>query len=526
MRRRLRNRYGRSRRIGEVARVVGLRDVESASLEAIDRRRLELWVLTTVVVASVGLGMFLVTGDADLRLPFPSSALRGSIVALALAFCAYAVEKEFHLRKLARLLVDERLLTQSLSTRVSELSEVLQASRAMNSVLDVEQVLEVILSSAVDILDADSGSVMLAEDEQLRTISALGNRQAEDVRVPFGEGIAGHVAVSREPVLISGRTSAQQFPGSPDRERDVRSAISVPLINRDELLGVLNVNARAEADFGQHDLRALSVFGEQAATAIANARLYQLEQERVAQLEEVDRMKREFITAINHDLRTPLTILLGGATIARRQGISAEERDRFLGAIERQANQLAGMIDALLVAAELDRDPEAGALGSCDAAEVARTFAADLESLERAVVCEAPASCPVVGAEATVRRIISNLVDNAFKHGAPPVSLRVVPAGDRVEIVVRDAGGGIPTEHHDRVFDRFFRIDPNRTRPGMGLGLSIVRSLVVACRGEIEIAQPEDGGTEIRVTLERRPELQSVDAEATQAAADPRHAGT
>src|SRR5262249_45347759 len=99
-----------------------------------------------------------------------------------------------------------------------------------------------------------------------------------------GDGVAGFVALRREPVLIEGQADADRFPGLTDRDPYVDSSMSVPLVHRAELQGVLNVNAPIGRSFTEYDLRALSVVAEQAGQAIANARLYEAERAHVAAL--------------------------------------------------------------------------------------------------------------------------------------------------------------------------------------------------------------------------------------------------
>ena len=266
-------------RIDEVVRheaqIVGLRSVDVPTLEDVEHRRLHLWlvmvfIVIAVSIATVGLSWF---GTID-DLPLDGPAATLSLLGLVLAFSAYSIEKELHLRRLTSVLVDERVLVTALGTRLEELSALLDAGRAMNAVLELEEVLRRILDSALDLLGATDGSVLLTGEsgDELHAVCVRGNDAARDAVVPFGKGVAGRVALSREPLLIQGDLTH-------DRPDHPRSAMSVPLVHRDELLGVLNVNVRDDAGrtFDEYDLRALSLFGEHAASAIANARLYEAE---------------------------------------------------------------------------------------------------------------------------------------------------------------------------------------------------------------------------------------------------------
>ncbi|MDQ3106879.1 MAG: sensor histidine kinase, partial [Actinomycetota bacterium] len=117
-----------------------------------------------------------------------------------------------------------------------------------------------------------------------------------------------------------------------------------------------------------------------------------------------------------------------------------------------------------------------------------------------------PTAVVVQGRPDSLRRVFTNLVDNAFKHGVGPVQISIAQhtgdSGDAVDVSVRDAGPGVPVEDRERIFERFWRIDKNRQTPGIGLGLSIVQGLVVACGGKVWTEAPDHGdGAVFRVRL-------------------------
>src|SRR5262245_44545447 len=122
-------------RIRREARIVGLRDIELPSLEAVERRRVQLWMLTVVLLGALAS----LTGHTPALLN--PNVMRIGIIVLTFGYCAYALEQEVHLRKLTRLLLDERLVTVALTNRVHELASMLQAGRAVNSVLQLDSVL-------------------------------------------------------------------------------------------------------------------------------------------------------------------------------------------------------------------------------------------------------------------------------------------------------------------------------------------------------------------------------------------------
>lgn len=501
--------------IARAARGAGI-DERAPSLEALGRRRLEVWGLLIFVLCSVGLLLGLdPTSDSQGTTWVSPAGLRLAVVALVLGVAAYAVDKERRLRRLERLVVDERVRASSLGRRLDELTAIVAAGKAVNSVLDLDEVLDVILRAALDLLDGGYGSVMLVQsDATLRIAAASGERALPDEELRLGESIAGRVASTARPLLVNGPADQQRFPGHQPRT-DVESAMCVPLVHRGELLGVLNVNATAARQFDDYDLQVLTLFAEAAAIAIANARLFAGEQAHVSELLELDRLKSEFVASVSHELRTPLTSV-ANAVVAIRRTESEDTRAELLDIIERQARRLSLMVEEMLESTRVERPGVLPLLRPVDVAALVRLVALEWQMASRPVSVEAPETCEVRADPEALRRVLGNLIENAFKHGAAPVTVTVEPRAEQVVVSVVDHGPGVPEADRQRVFDRFHRLDASRDRPGVGLGLSIVRGLVTACGGTVWVDEAEDGGAAFRVALARRVETEDRNDHRTQ----------
>lgn len=276
---------GPRERTRQAAVVAGLSSFDVPSLESVERRRLQLWTLALGLLVAVASAFAVVVALRGAILPdwLPLRVVQAALLGLVALFALYALEKEKQLRRLAHLLTEERILTVSLTERLSEVNALLEAGRAINLDLELRDVLARIANAALELLGGRDASVMLVHGEsELRTVAAAGHSAAHGARVRFGQGIAGRAAANREPFLVRGAVDrpapaaeiADLLPPTPE------SAMSVPLVHRGDLLGVLNVNARPPRLFTEHDLRALAVFGAQASAAVANARL--LEEQRLA----------------------------------------------------------------------------------------------------------------------------------------------------------------------------------------------------------------------------------------------------
>jgi two-component system, OmpR family, sensor histidine kinase KdpD len=471
------------------ARLVGLRGFSTPTLEDVERRRLQLWLVTVVILVGACAAIGLASADHP-------HILRVGVAALAVAFTGYTVEKELHLRRLTRMLVEERVLSAGLNNRLQELTALLEAGKAINSVLDLASVLEIILGSASQLLEARGGSIMLLEGgERLRALCVRGNDAAAGAVARLDEGIAGRVAASGEPVVVNGHIGGRIQP--------VESAMCVPLSHRGELLGVLNVNAGVGRSYTEYDLRALGLFAEQAASAIANARLYETERRHVAELMELERQKSEFLAAVSHDLRTPLTTMVGCTKTLQRRNLPEEHRMELAAMVDRQGERLRTMIEDLLAAARLEAEAPP-ARETVELRAILDEVVAESAISDRPVSLEAPAAVDVLGTPESLRRIVCNLVDNAFKYGAPPVLITVESRPDgKVLLSVLDHGEGIPAADRERVFERFCRLDVSRHTTGIGLGLPIVQGLVASCGGSVWADEHRGGGAAIRVLLDQ-----------------------
>jgi diguanylate cyclase (GGDEF)-like protein len=274
----------RSRASGETllereARIVGIKGFSTPSLEAVDRRRSQLWTVAFSGLACLATAVGLLTSDGGHSLGFANRlGFRIGTVILVVALAVYVMEKERHLRRLSSLLVNERVLGAALSNRLKELAVLYEAGKALNSVLVIEEVLQLILSSAFELLEASSGYIMLLEDGgRLVVASRAGEDTDGSDHLRLGESIAARVVRDREPLLIQGSVSEK---GRVDSE----SAVCVPLIHREGVLGVLILKGAPDHVYSEHDLRAVALFAEHAAIAVANARLYEAERALSVQL--------------------------------------------------------------------------------------------------------------------------------------------------------------------------------------------------------------------------------------------------
>ncbi len=218
---------------------------------------------------------------------------------------------------------------------------------------------------------------------------------------------------------------------------------------------------------------------------------------------------RRFVADAGHELRTPLTTIRGFAELYR-QGASTDT-GMLMERIEREARRMGLLVEDLLMLARLDeqrpldRSPVDLLAVAADAVHNARAVAP-----ERTItldIIDGPGTPEVLGDDARLRQVLSNLVTNALTHTPPDadVTVRVGTADTDAVLEVADTGPGLDPDDRERVFERFYRADASRTRAsgGSGLGLSIVAALVAAHGGKVEVESEKGLGSTFRVRIPR-----------------------
>ena len=216
---------------------------------------------------------------------------------------------------------------------------------------------------------------------------------------------------------------------------------------------------------------------------------------------------RRFVGDASHELRTPLTSIRGYAELFRRGAADRpEDLAKAMRRIEEEASRMGMLVDDMLLLARLDqgrpleRQPVDLTRITSDAVDDARAVAPD-----RPIDYSPNGAIVVPGDEARLRQVLANLLQNANRHTPPqtPVHVRVVDGADEAVIEVADEGPGIEGDDAGRVFERFWRSDPSRTRAsgGAGLGLAIVAAIASAHGGRAEVQSTRGIGSVFRVHL-------------------------
>jgi len=438
-----------------------------------------------------------------------------------------------------------------------------KVSQAINRSVHLDEVIELILGSAVEILDASGAAVHLIEQVAPGAISeaasdsepaveragahnditkqdtgedtgrhfvaryALGLEQSitvEPALLPVDQSVAGRAVKSGTTQVVTdvGQEPDLVFPRLADKV--LCSLVAVPLVAWSRTLGVLSAYSDRPHAFDQEAVRLLEAFGAVASTAIQNAGLYEEAQrgreaaEREQQrLRELEQMKDEFLSTAAHELRTPLTTIRMSAGLAHEkiQRMAAlDEIDTrvvdLVALVVEGSQRMQSLVNDLLDLTRLEQGRATFNLEDLDLREVVsasvEAVAPLFDSKGQKLDVRLPEfRCRVRGDRQRLEQVVINLLSNANKYSPPgtQVEIRAVRSGNECLVTVRDRGPGVPVDEQELIFDRFYRSSMHRTdrTASTGLGLPIARKIAEMHRGRVWVDSAPGGGSIFTLAL-------------------------
>jgi signal transduction histidine kinase len=366
--------------------------------------------------------------------------------------------------------------------------------------LDPRAVLRRLLQRAMDAVGADRGSLSRIDGDSLvveDSYDRAGTANLAGTRWPHPVEPLVERAIAKQQPILGGRFDLTRLPQPLRAElADVRHTATVPLLLGDRVHAVLVLSRRRDPGFTAADVATLQLIGNIATLALRNATLF-------AQAEGASRVKGEFLNMAAHELRTPLSVISGYVSMLRDGsfGTAPESWERPLNMLATKAMELGGLVDELLLASRLETGMLPGRRGRLDLRRLVRE--AVNRAQPRAALLNAelshrlPAQPVTVEADpGEVGRILDNLINNAltYSRGRPWVQVTVSGQGGP-RVAVEDHGVGVPSELHERIFERFFRIEDPKVgfHPGSGLGLPISRDLAARHSAVLTLERSEPG---------------------------------
>ncbi len=399
---------------------------------------------------------------------------------------------------------ENRLTLQRQSKRLRLLWE---AAGIILTSEDPDTMLQRLFARIREHIEVDTYFNFMVEDSEnvltLRSCQGIPQNEVNRIsRIPFGEAICGNVALRREAIVATHIQESEDLMAQLVRSYGIRSYACNPLMAGDQLLGTLSFASTTRDHFTPDELEFMETISHHVTGAYERHRL-------VADLRESDRRKDQFLATLAHELRNPLAPILTGLEVMLRSASDPEAVGRVAAMMQRQTHQIVHLIDDLLDISRITT----GKI-------VLKKTTTSLDSIIRSAVEAAQpliekfhheldlvGSDPEIDIEGDPHRIaqiISNLLSNAAKY-TPPHGRILLEASmtspHGVSILVRDNGFGIDEDSQRKIFNLFEQDDHGRN-DGLGIGLTLVKSLVEMHDGTVSVRSDGPGkGSEFRVEL-------------------------
>ena len=423
--------------------------------------------------------------------------------------------------------VQQQQTTAELKRLVDELTILHETGLVFTSILDPEALLDKVLHTIVYKLRYDRAMItffdrvrLVSHDARVLGVSPEIAEFARKMEIPVtdSESVEGTVLLKGEPVLLNDIQQAwdrlHPFNQQLAQAVQAKSVISVPLKVKNEVLGALTVDRTGEHLLTQDDLKLIGTLASQVAIALDNARAYQqlgqltqtLEQrvqhrtqlllEANRRLQELDKLKSDFVSTVSHELRTPMTSIKGYVDniLDGLTGALTERQSYYLNRVKSNVERLTRMINELLDLSRIEAGKVDLNLGNVRmrefVSEVVEGFQGMAQQKGLTLRTHQPDELPVIRCDHDkLHQVLTNLIQNAIKFTPTGGEVRVesqVRDDGCLQIGVIDTGCGIPPHELDKVFEQFYRGESGSTDdPRWGLGLAIAKSLVKLHGGQI-----------------------------------------
>ena len=394
--------------------------------------------------------------------------------------------------------IDQFEANPKLKETLSRLRRLVELSVTLNSTLNVNELLSLIIGTAAEILDCEAASILLYDEKKqaLFFAAATGGdaKKLAKIPVPLKDSLAGTIFRTSESLVLNNlkddlrhNKKASAYVGF-----ESRSLLGVPLQIQNRTIGVLEALNKKKGDFTESDQITLDVVASHAAVAINNAQLVQALKEAYEEVSKADQLKSTFLSLASHELRTPLGIIIGYATFLgdESEGETSDHAKHVLSAALKMRTLLEDMNNLTMLESEVSSYVRK----RMQIQEVLKKAAKEIEELaevkEQEIILDFPEKpLEVKLDEKKFSAAIVNLLHNAirFSPEKAKIILGVEEKNEAALCWVKDEGIGIPKKELEKIFDKFYQIESHNIRRygGMGIGLTIAEGLIEAQGGRI-----------------------------------------
>jgi signal transduction histidine kinase len=421
----------------------------------------------------------------------------------------------------ANLFKELQARTTELTRSVEQLTALGDVGRTLSSTLDLDTVLQTIVTRASQLAGTDACSVFeydaATEAFHLRATHNLDEEVVALARrtpIRKGEGVQGRMAVTRQPVQIPDMAEEDAYRGP---LRDVllrtgtRAVLAIPMLREDQLIGGLTVNKKTPGKFSSEIIELLKTFATQSALAIQNARLFREIADKSRQLEAASQHKSEFLANMSHELRTPLNAIIGFSEVLTEHmfGELNEKQDEYLKDIYASGQHLLSLINDILDLSKIEAGRMELELADFDLPQAinnALTLVRERAGRRDIALHQAGDQRlgQIRGDERKIKQVLLNLLSNALKFTPEGgrVEVRAGIVDGRAEISVTDTGVGIAPEDQEAVFEEFRQVGTAaKQAEGTGLGLALSRRFIELHGGRIWVKSQVGVGSTFTFTM-------------------------
>jgi signal transduction histidine kinase len=388
---------------------------------------------------------------------------------------------------------------------------------AIMSTLDLEQLLNTLLEKIDPALAYLATTIRLFNKAtgELEPVACRNINEAEwkGLKRNGLHGLAKIVLENRISMTVSNiqtdtRSTASDFA----RKQGLVSYVGIPLIAKDEVLGLIAFYTKEQHSFTDDEIDFLTTIAGQAAIGIHNARLYEQVKKQMAELEKSNKLKDEFLAVISHELRTPLNVTMGYTTLVRDRllGEINPEQEAALEKGLKHSHQLLEMINSVLSVRALETGTIDKQVEEVDLEELLdeiKAYYTMISDDKISLLWNHSRELPVIRSDQEkLKHVLRNLISNAIKFtekGQVTVAARYLNHASAIEFKLSDTGIGIPKDKLRDIFEMFRQVDSSETRKygGMGVGLFIVKKFTEMLGGTVTVESELNKGSTFTVTI-------------------------
>jgi signal transduction histidine kinase len=452
----------------------------------------------------------LVAGDEVLGAIVGLEAVKGAFAGPDLRLLAVVADR-------AALTIHNVQLISALQRQVQELEGLQRLSKLLTSTDDFENVIGESLRIVSDMVSAEKMALLLFDEsaQELvtqRPVFGMTDAQIDGLRLPLSEPSLGSTVYRTNTPLMSNDARNDSWVSPVFRDLlDMETVLVVPLSTGPRPIGILKAVNAKRGYFDQQDLRFMSILGTRVASVIEGTLARQRERELMHQLREADRTKSEFVSMLAHELRGPMTTVMGFGYTLRDQseGLPEEKKKEIIGIVVRETERLSRMVTDLLDVARMDSGTLSYELEPMELDELITSLIEIHSSLRSShlVDIDIEEGLPKVLADRDrISQVLINLMTNATRYSPESTSVKVMvrrhDSDNEVLVTVADEGIGIPPRDKERIFEKFSMLPkPGWIKKGTGLGLFITKGIIDAHGGRIWVESELGSGSQFHFTL-------------------------